>query len=83
MGVLGYILGGVLILFAIAIILVVILQEGHQQGVGVVTGGADTFFSKNKARSIDSFLSRWTKFFAIGFVILVIALNALAFFNVM
>ena len=42
---------------SIGIIIVIILQEGNQQGVGVVTGGADTFFSKNKARSIDAFLS--------------------------
>lgn len=80
MGMLNYILGGVLILFSIAIIIVVILQEGHQQGVGVVTGGADTFFSKNKARSIDSFLARWTKVFAGGFALLVIVLNVVAYF---
>lgn len=75
-----YILGGLLILFSIAIIIVIILQEGHQQGVGVVTGGADTFFSKNKARSIDAFLARWTKVFAAGFVVFVIALNAISYF---
>ena len=50
--------GIVLILFAVAIILVVLLQEGNQKNVGVVTGGADTFLSKNKARSVDAFLSR-------------------------
>ena len=81
MGVLSYVLGGLLILFSIAIIIVIILQEGHQQGVGVITGGADTFFSKNKARSIDAFLARWTKVFAAGFVLFVIALNVIAFFT--
>lgn len=80
MGIINYIVGGVLALFALGIILVVILQEGHQQGVGVVTGGADTFFSKNKARSIDTFLERGTKFFALGFVLLVVALNVIARF---
>ena len=65
---------------SIAIIIVIILQEGNQQGVGVVTGGADTFFSKNKARSIDAFLSRWTKVFAAIFVLAVIGLNVLSFF---
>lgn len=70
------IIGGiVLIIFALAIILVVLLQEGHQQGLGAISGGADTFLSKNRARSIDTFLSRWTKFIAIGFFILVAALN--------
>lgn len=74
-------LGSFLLLAAVAIIIVVILQEGHQQGIGVVTGGADTFFSKNKARSIDAFLSRWTKLFAGGFVLFVLALNVFAYFK--
>ncbi len=74
------ILGIVLIIMSIAIIVVIILQEGNQQGVGVVTGGADTFFSKNKARSIDAFLSRWTKVFAVIFVLAVIGLNVLSYF---
>lgn len=74
------ILGALLIIIAIAIIIVIILQEGNQQGVGVVTGGADTFFSKNKARSIDAFLARWTKVFAIIFVAAVIGLNVLSYF---
>lgn len=72
--------GALLIVFAIIMIVVIILQEGNQQGIGVVTGGADSFFSKNKARSIDAFLSRWTKIIAIGFVIFVIALNIFMFF---
>ncbi|MEE0762125.1 MAG: preprotein translocase subunit SecG [Acutalibacteraceae bacterium] len=73
-------LGALLIVFAIIMIIVIILQEGNQQGIGVVTGGADSFFSKNKARSIDAFLSRWTKIIAIGFVVFVIALNIFMFF---
>lgn len=80
MSVFEIILGAVLILMSIAIIVVIILQEGNTQGVGVVTGGADTFFSKNKARSIDAFLSRWTKVFAAVFVVAVIGLNVLAYF---
>ena len=76
------IMGIVLMVFSIAIILIVLLQEGHQQNLGAITGGADTFFAKNKARSIDSFLARWTKIIAIGFFILVIAINACMFFGV-
>lgn len=69
------VLGIILIVFSIAIIAVVLLQEGHQQNLGAIGGGADTFLSKNKARSIDSFLERWTKIIAIGFFLLVIAAN--------
>ncbi len=81
MSVVEIILGVVLLVAALAIIVVIILQEGHQQGVGVVTGGADSFFSKNKARTIDAFLARWTKLFALVFVAIVIALNVIAYFS--
>lgn len=80
-GIWEIILGVVLILMSIGIIIAIILQEGNQQGVGVVTGGADTFFSKNKARSIDAMLARWTKVIAAVFVVCVIALNVIAFFR--
>ena len=80
MGVWGIVLGSVLIVAAIAIIIVIILQQGNQQGIGVVSGAADSYFSKNKARSIDAKLARFTNFFAAIFVIIVIALNVLAYF---
>lgn len=83
MGVFGIVLGILLCIVCVAIIIVIILQEGNEQGVGVVTGAADSYFSKNKARSIDAFLARWTKGFAVFFVLFVIALNVLAHFNIL
>jgi preprotein translocase subunit SecG len=71
-----------LILFAIAIVAVVLFQEGKQSNSGVITGaGSDTFLTKNKSRSIDAFLARWTKFIAIMFFILITGINAVAFFH--
>lgn len=70
-----------LLLSALAIIVVVLLQEGHQQSLGAITGGADTFLSKNKARSMDAFLARWTKFIAIGFFVLVLVINIIMYFT--
>lgn len=81
MGVLEIVFGIVLLMFALAIIVVVLLQEGSQKNIGVVTGGADTFLSKNKARSVDAFLSRWTKVIAIGFFALVLVMNAVMYFT--
>jgi preprotein translocase subunit SecG len=74
------IFGIVLLIFSVAITVIVLLQEGHQQELGAITGGADTFLSKNKARSVDSFLARWTKVIAIGFFVLVIGINAYMYF---
>ena len=80
MSVAEIILGALLLIASLVLVVVIILQEGNQQGVGVVSGGADTFFSKNKARSYDAFLARATKWFAIGFVVVVLALNIIAYF---
>ena len=78
--VIEYILGSILLIFSVAMIIVIILQEGNTQGLGTITGGADTFLSKNKARSLDAFLSRWTKVFVVGFVIVVIGINCIEHF---
>lgn len=83
MGIWGIVLGILLGVVSVAIIIVIILQEGNEQGIGVVTGAADSYFSKNKARSIDSFLARWTKVFAAIFVVFVLALNVLAHFKIL
>lgn len=74
------IFGIILMIFSVAMTIIVLLQEGHEQNVGVVTGGADTFLAKNQARSVDAFLARWTKFIAVGFFVLVILINAYMFF---
>ncbi len=74
------IFGIILLIFSVAITVIVLLQEGHQQDLGAITGGADTFLSKNKARSVDAFLARWTKVIAFGFFVLVIAINAYMYF---
>ena len=63
------------ILFALAIIVIVLLQSGKSAGLGgVISGGAETFFGKNKGRTIDAMLGRFTSFAAIAFLITSIVL---------
>ena len=81
MGAFEIVTGIILIIFALAIIAVVLLQEGSQSNVGVVSGADDTFLSKNQARQLDTFLARWTKFIAVGFFVLVILVNMIMFFT--
>lgn len=51
------------IIFSIAIIVIVLLQSGRSAGIsGAIAGGAETFFGKNKGRTIDAILSKYTKF---------------------
>lgn len=80
MGVLEIVVGALILLLSVVVIFVVILQEGHRAGInGAISGGADTFLSKNKARTVDAFLARWTKWFAIAFFVLAIVANVIAF----
>ena len=73
------ILGIAVILVSLVIIAVVLLQQGHRAGInGAISGGADTFLSKNKARTFDATLARMTKYIAIAFFVLAIVANYLA-----
>lgn len=56
------------ILFSIAIIIMVLLQSSNSAGLsGAIAGGAETFFGKNKGRTIDAMLSKLTTFVSIAF----------------
>lgn len=73
------ILGILMIIVSLIIIGVVLLQQGHRAGInGAVSGGADTFLSKNKARTADALLARLTKWVALAFFILAVVANVIA-----
>ncbi len=79
MSVLEYIIGAVVLLVSLAIVFIVIFQQGRRAGInGVISGGADTFLSKTKARTVDAKLARMTKYFAIAFFVLAIIANVIA-----
>lgn len=62
------------LLVGLAIILMVLFQSGKSRGLGAIGGVADTFLAKSKAKSLDAKLARWTKWVAIGFMILTLVL---------
>ena len=73
-------LGIVLLVFSVGIVILVLSQQGEQKNSGVITGGSsDTYISKNSGRTIDAFLARWTRVFAIGFFLCVMAVNIIVF----
>lgn len=79
MGVWEIILGIATILVSLFIIIVILLQQGHRAGItGAISGGADTFLSKNKARTFDATLARFTKYIAILFFVLALVANFIA-----
>ena len=71
------------IIFAIdciALTVVVLMQEGKQQGLGgTISGASDTYWGRNKGRSMEGALVKSTKFLAILFIVLAAVLNLKVF----
>lgn len=65
------------ILTCIALVGLVLFQEGQSRGLGAIAGGAETFFGKSKGRSIDSMLKKFTAVVAILFIIFTVVLYLL------
>ena len=70
---LSIILDIVLILISIVLIATVLMQQGQRQGLGAISGGAETFFGKGKAKGMDAKLAKITKICAVVFIVLAIA----------
>ena len=75
MEILKVLLTVVYILICVAIIVVVLMQEGKTNGLGALTGSTDTYWSKNKGRSAEGLLSRSTAIMAGIFIVLSLVLN--------
>jgi len=80
---LQYVLSILSIIVSIVIIVLVCLQESKQKGLsGAISGGADTFFGKNKSRTMEAKLSFLTKVFGVIFFILALVSALLFLFGV-
>lgn len=67
-------LGVLDVIVCIALVLLVVFQEGNAQGLGSIGGMADTFYGQNKGRSIDELLKKFTSFLAVFFALLTVVL---------
>ena len=64
------------VILAIVVVVLVLLQQSKRAGLsGAIGGGAETFFGKNKASSMDAMLSRLTIVLSVLLVITTLALN--------
>ena len=69
-------LGIVQLVLSVVLVLIVLLQQSRRQGLsGVISGAADTFFSKNKSKGLDALLVKLTIVVAVLFVIVTLVLN--------
>jgi len=58
------------VISGLAVTVVVLMQSGKSSGLGSISGGAETFMAKGKAKSLDAKLAKATKWFALAFVVL-------------
>ena len=78
MAVLETILSVIYVILGIAISVVILMQEGKSNGLGGAIGGmGESYWSKNKGRSMEGTLEHFTRYGAIAFMILTLVLNIL------
>ena len=75
MGVVKGILTVIFVLNCIALTIVVLMQEGKDQGLGSLAGAAESYWGKNKGRSAEGKLATITKVLAVVFLLLALLLN--------
>ena len=75
MAVLKTILTILFIIISLVITVVILMQEGKQAGLGSIAGAADTYWGKNKGRSMEGMLVQITKVGVILFLVLAVVLN--------
>ncbi|HNY00878.1 MAG TPA: preprotein translocase subunit SecG [Oscillospiraceae bacterium] len=64
------------VLSGLVVTVIVLMQSGKSAGLsGAIAGGAETFLSKGKAKTLDQKLAKVTKWFALVFVLLTLSLH--------
>ena len=65
----------VFIIISLIITVVILMQEGKSAGLGAISGAADTYWGKNKGRSMEGILVKITRVCVILFLVLAVVLN--------
>ncbi len=65
------------VIFSIVLIAVVLMQSGKEAGMGAITGNNNSYFSKSKFGSLDKILASATKWIALVWVLLTLALSCM------
>ena len=75
MAVLRTIFTVIFIIDCIALVALVLMQEGKTAGLGAISGAAESYWGKNKGRSMEETLVKLTKVCAVVFIVLAAVLN--------
>ena len=69
------ILAIIFIIINLIITVIILMQEGKSAGLGAIAGAADTYWGKNKGRSMEGRLVKFTVVCVVLFFVLSIVLN--------
>lgn len=75
MAVVKTILTVVFIIISVALTVIILMQESKSEGLGAIAGAADTYWGKNKGRSMEGMLVKLTRIFVILFIVIAAVLN--------
>lgn len=75
MGALKVVLTIIFILVCVALTVLVLMQEGKSAGLGSISGAAESYWGKNKGRSMEGMLVKLTKVLAVLFILFAVILN--------
>ena len=65
----------VFILICLALTVIILMQEGKSAGLGAIAGAADTYWGKNKGRSMEGMLVKITRALVVLFMVISAVLN--------
>ena len=65
----------IFIVVCLALSIIVLMQEGKSAGLGAISGAAESYWGKNKGRSMEGKLVMITRVLAIAFIVLAVVLN--------
>ena len=65
----------IFIIICVALVVLVLMQEGKSAGLGSISGAAETYWGKNKGRSMEGQLVKFTRLLAVLFMVIAVILN--------
>ena len=63
------------VIASLALIIVVLLQSGKEEGLGAISGNSDSYMSRNGSGSLDKKLASATKWVALAWILLTLGLS--------
>lgn len=75
MAALRIVLTVIFIIISVVLAAIVLMQEGKSAGLGAISGAAESYWGKNKGRSMEGALVKITRILTISFLVIAIILD--------